>query len=129
MRQTGWPRPQRQRDLSHAEIGLLARLAWLGTAEVSPPTVVLIGVGGRPSGLDVRAIGAERHPDAKRVGRKLCVVAWWQGGRDRGIDDDGELDVAAELTGQGIGDQDPQPVLELVLGELVRGRDESRVLD
>jgi len=37
---------------------------------------------------------------------------------------DGDPDLAAELVGQGRGDQRAQPVLEVVLGELVRRGDE-----
>src|SRR5262249_24687833 len=98
-------------------------------AEVRPWAFVLIALRGVPSRLDVRAVGAERHSDAERVRRKVRVVALWQRRCDPRIDDDGELDVAPELTGQGIGNQDPQPVLELILGEFVRGGDEGRVLD
>jgi len=43
------------------------------------------------------------------------------------VDRDGELDVAAELLGQGLGDQGAQPGLQLFLDELVRRRDEGGV--
>ena len=52
-----------------------------------------------------------------------------RGGRGCGVDRDRELDVAAELAGQGMGDQRAQPGLELFLDELVGRGDERGVLD
>jgi len=49
-------------------------------------------------------------------------------GLRRRVDGDGQLDVAAELLGQGLGDQRAQPGLQLFLDELVRCRDEGGVL-
>src|SRR5580658_3202425 len=73
--------------------------------------------------------GTERNPDAEWFWRRPPVVRGsGRGGSDR-IDDHCQLYVAAELARQGIGDQDPQPVLELVLGELIGRRDQSGVLD
>jgi len=46
----------------------------------------------------------------------------------RRVDGDGQLDVPAELLGQGLGDQRAQPGLQLLLDELVRGGDQRRVL-
>ena len=42
---------------------------------------------------------------------------------------DGDPDVAAELVRQHLGDEGPQAVLQDVLGELVRGRQQGGVLD
>ena len=49
-------------------------------------------------------------------------------GLRRRVDGDGELDVAAELLGQRLGDQGAQPGLQLFLDELVRRGDEGGVL-
>ena len=49
-------------------------------------------------------------------------------GLRRRVDGDGELDVAAELLGQRLGDQRAQPGLQLFLDELVRRGDEGGVL-
>ena len=49
-------------------------------------------------------------------------------GLRRRVDGDGELDVAAELLGQGLGDQRAQPGLQLLLDELVRRGDEGGIL-
>ena len=72
-----------------------------------------------------------RQGFAARGGRLGREVRGRHGGRHRGlrrgIDGDGELDVAAEFLGQGLGDQGPQPGLELLLDELVRGRDQGGI--
>src|SRR5260370_555408 len=47
----------------------------------------------------------------------------------RGVDGHRELDVAAELAGERVGDQGPEPGFELFLDELVGGGDEGGVLD
>ncbi len=52
-----------------------------------------------------------------------------EGGVDRGIHRDGQLDVAPEQFGQGLHDHRPQPGLEDVLGEIVGGSDQGGVLD
>jgi hypothetical protein len=48
--------------------------------------------------------------------------------RDR-VHRDRELDVAAELLGEGLGDQGAQPGFQLFLDELVRGGNQGSVLD
>ena len=57
----------------------------------------------------------------------VCRDAQIGGGRR--VDRDSELDAPGELPREGVGDQRAQPRLELLLDELVRGRDEGSVLD
>jgi hypothetical protein len=64
---------------------------------------------------------AQRGRLRREVGGRHCR-------RRRGVDRDGELDVAAELLGKGLGDQGAQPGLQLFLDEFVRGGDEGGVL-
>src|SRR6202035_5136005 len=62
--------------------------------------------------------------------RRGCVARWRDApGSGRGVDGHRELDAAAELPGQRVGDEAAKPGLELFLDELVGGRDEGRVLD
>jgi hypothetical protein len=96
---------QRERPLWHEAASLIG-LAKVSTAD-DVQTVALRAVRRDRRRLAVEAVGwrTERHPDAERVGRELRVITGGQGSGDRRVDDDGELDVAAQLTGQGVGDE------------------------
>ena len=110
--------------------------------------LVLLAARGQVAGvlLQARVAGLAGHRDDHRLARPVRLPglgaaqrgrpgAGWRAGPQRrrgrggGVDRDGELDVAAELTGQGMRDERAQPGLELFLDELVRRRNERRVLD
>src|SRR6266704_3677307 len=139
VRQPGRSRAKGQRAVVHPEplrcsaVGLAGRVACSVRVSAVPPpgsAARLVGGVAARGGRLGRAIGrrAERHPDAQGTRRGLRLVGRRQRGGDRRVDDDGKLDVAAELAGERVRDQDSQPVLQLVLRELVRGRDQGRVL-
>src|SRR5215472_13921160 len=114
MRRARWPWLLRQRSLRHPEAGLTF-LFWSSSRMEVTETV--------------RPFGAERRPDAEWIRGEMWLVGWGQGRGHRGIDNDRELNVTPKFAGQCIRDQNPQPVLKLVLCELVRRRDEGSVLD
>ncbi len=113
----------------------LGQAAWLARARVSGRTVA--GLAGVSAVVLVarhrRAAGLGRY----RNGPVLVQLAGHAAGRGRrGWRADGhrvnrhrELDVTAEPTGQRMRDECAQPGLELLLHELVRRRDQRRVLD
>jgi hypothetical protein len=83
-------------------------------------------LGLRPVSLDmirfrVRRGGRLGGEIADRRGRRGAELR-------RRVDGDGQLDVPAELLGQGLGNQRAQPGLQLLLDELVGGGDQRRVL-
>ena len=87
-----------------------------GTGDPVPGRVA--GVVGDPDGVGGQCLGVE-----------LVVVGAGMLVGELGLDGDRDPDLAAELTGEHLGDVGPQPALDEVLGELVRGGEQGGVLD
>ena len=90
----------------------------------------MVGLGDLPSGQSLQPHSLQTGRGRLRRSRAEVLARPGPGHRGlrRRVDGDGELDVAAELLGQGLGDQRAQPGLQLFLDELVRRGDEGGVL-
>ena len=94
----------------------------------------VVGLGGLRSGQSLQPPLPAAHPGRRGAGsgvpgrEVLARAGPGHRGLRRRVDGDGQLDVAAELLGQGLGDQRAQPGLQLLLDELVRRGDEGGVL-